>query len=42
MQSWVTRGAFVFIFAEDPAKLLVNGKSGETVDLTCGRQKPVK
>jgi len=29
------------LLIEDPAKLLVNGKSGETVDLTCGPQKPV-
>ncbi len=30
------------LLIEDPAKLLVNGKSGETVDLTCGPQKPVQ
>jgi tetratricopeptide (TPR) repeat protein len=27
------------LLIEDPSKLLVNGKSGETVDLTCGPQK---
>ena len=27
---------------DDPSKLLVNGSSGQTVDLTCGRQKPVQ
>jgi tetratricopeptide (TPR) repeat protein len=27
---------------EDPTKLLVNGKSGETMDLSCGPQKPVQ
>lgn len=27
---------------EDPTKLLVNGKSGETMDLSCGSQKPVQ
>ena len=27
---------------EDPTKLLVNGKSGETMDLSCGPQKPAQ
>lgn len=30
------------LLIEDPSNLLVNGKSGETVDLTCGPQKPVQ
>lgn len=30
------------LLIEDPTKLLVNGKSGETVDLSCGSQKPVR
>ena len=30
------------LLIENPAKLLVNGKSGETVDLTCGPQKPAQ
>jgi hypothetical protein len=28
--------------ALDPTKLLVNGKSGETMNLSCGSQKPVQ
>jgi tetratricopeptide (TPR) repeat protein len=31
-----------FFLIEDPSKLLVNGKSGETMDLSCGPQKPVQ
>jgi tetratricopeptide (TPR) repeat protein len=30
------------LLIDDPTKLLVNGSSGQTVDLTCGRQKPVR
>ena len=29
------------VMIDDPAKLLVNGKTGEKMDLNCGRQKPV-
>jgi Flp pilus assembly protein TadD len=30
------------LLIDDPAKLLVNGRSGETMDLSCGPQKPVQ
>ncbi len=30
------------LLIDDPAKLLVNGKNGETMDLACGPQKPVQ
>ena len=30
------------LIIDDPTKLLVNGKSGETRDLSCGPQKPVQ
>ena len=30
------------LLIDDPGKLLVNGKSGETMDLSCGPQKPVQ
>ncbi len=30
------------LLIDDPTKLLVNGKNGETMDLACGQQKPVQ